>query len=256
MKIDELLKRLENIKINENKIDERRKIAEYLAQKLSIKNSLGRYYYIMTKYKKILHISSYENLLDSDRISPDDAYVYVSVHNANFPASYYFPFLIHSYPLVYAYLSKLGFKEYLREIRGLEDPYHVAPATGLKYISTVIRYLDNSHVVIEIIDIDNASNNMNLLTLIRDISTKYIIASRADLIALRLESQELFTGYNFIRFISARDIINRYYRDHDTSLAKDVEAIRDAYNRIFKPYRLIYDLNTKQFQVSDNNENG
>ena len=32
MKIDELLKRLENIEINENKIDEKREIAEYLAQ--------------------------------------------------------------------------------------------------------------------------------------------------------------------------------------------------------------------------------
>jgi len=243
MKVDELLKVLENFKINEN-IDERREIAEYLAQKLSINNSPGRYYYIMTKYKKILHISSYEKLLKSNKISPDDAYVYVSVHNAYFPASYYFPFLIHSYPLVYAYLSKLGFEEYLRETVGLEDPCHVAPATGLKYISTVIRYLDNSHVVIEITDIDNASNNMNLPTLIRDISTKYIIAGRAELIASQLESQKLFAGYNFNE---AWRISNRYYDDHDTLLAKEVEAIKDAYNRIFKPYRVVYDLNTKQF---------
>ena len=243
MKVDELLKRLENVKINEN-IDERREIAEYLAQKLSINNSLGRYYYIMTKYKKILHISSYEKLLKCGRISPGDAYVYVSVHNAYFPASYYFPFLIHSYPLVYAYLSKLGFEEYLRETGGLEDPYHVAPATGLKYISTAIRYLDNSHVVIEITDIDNASNNMNLPTLIRDISTKYIIAGRAELIASQLESQKLFAGYDFNE---ARDIINRYYENHDTSLAIEVGGIKDAYTRIFKPYRVVYDLKTKQF---------
>jgi len=243
MKVDELLKVLENVKINEN-IDERREIAEYLAQKLSINNSLGRYYYIMTKYKKILHISSYEKLLKSGRISPGDAYVYVSVHNAYFPASYYFPFLIHSYPLVYAYLSKLGFEEYLRETVGLEDPCHVAPATGLKYISTVIRYLDNSHVVIEITDIDNASNNMNLPTLIRDISTKYIIAGRAELIASQLESQKLFAGYDLNE---ARGIIYRYYENHDTSLAIEVEAIKDAYTRIFKPYRVVYDLNTKQF---------
>jgi len=243
MKVDELLKRLENVKIDEN-IDERREIAEYLAQKLSINNSLGRYYYIMTKYKKILHISSYEKLLESNKISPDDAYVYVSVHNAYFPAGYYFPFLIHSYPLVYAYLSKLGFEEYLRLTVGLEDPSHVAPATGLKYISTVIRYLDNSHVVIEITDIDNASNNMNLPTLIHDISTKYIIAGRAELIASQLESQKLFAGYDFNE---ARDIINRYYEDHDTSLAIEVGGIKDAYTRIFKPYRVVYDLKTKQF---------
>jgi len=244
MKVDELLKVLENVKIDEN-IDERREIAEYLVQKLSINNSLGRYYYIMTKYKKILHISSYEKLLKSGRISPGDAYVYVSVHNAYFPTSYYFPFLIHHYPLLYAYLSKLGFEEYLRETVGLEDPCHVAPATGLKYISTVIRYLDNSHVVIEITDIDNASNNMNLPTLIRDIiGTKYIIARRVELIASQLESQKLFAGHDFSE---AWRISNSYYDDHDISLAKEVEAIRNAYNSIFKPYRVVYDFNTKQF---------
>jgi hypothetical protein len=196
----------------------------------------------MTKYKKILHISSYEKLLKSGRISPGDAYVYVSVHDVSRPASYYFPFLIHHYPLLYAYLSKLGFEEYLRETVGLEDPCHVTPATGLKYISTVIRYLDNSHVVIEITDIDNASNNMNLPTLIRDISTKYIIARRVELIASRLEPQKLFAGYDFNE---ARDIINRYYENHDTSLAIEVGGIKDAYTRIFKPYRVVYDLNTK-----------
>ncbi len=45
----------------------------------------------------------------------------------------------------------------------------------------------------------------------------------------RFSSQKLFAGYDFDE---ARDIINRYYEDHDTSLAKDVKAIRDAYIHI------------------------
>ncbi len=67
MKVDQLIKRLENIKIDEDEInkniDERREIAEYLAQKLNFDDSPRRYYrtyhYIMTRDKKIYKIQSY-----------------------------------------------------------------------------------------------------------------------------------------------------------------------------------------------------
>jgi hypothetical protein len=240
MKVDELLKRLETVKI-----DERYKIAEYLVRKLGVKNSVPLSYYIMMKDRKIYDIPSYRKLLKSGRISPDNAYVYVLVRNVYYPASYYFPFLVDSYLLLYAYLSKLGLEERLHHTVGLEDLYHVAPATGLKYISTVISYLDNSHVVVEITDIDYASNNMNLPTLIRDIiGTKYIDDHKVEDIVSQLESQKLFAGHDIGE---AWRIFNRYYENNDTSLTKEVEAIRDAYNRIFQPFRVVYDTDTKRF---------
>ena len=70
MKIDELLKHLENIKIDE---DERREIAEYIARKLSAKDSVD-IYYIMTKDRKIYDFDSYGNLFKTGGVSPDDAY--------------------------------------------------------------------------------------------------------------------------------------------------------------------------------------
>jgi len=240
MKVDELLKVLENVKI-----DERYKIAEYLVRKLGVKNSVPLSYYIITKDRKIYDIPSYSKLLKSGGISPDDAYVYVLVRNVYYPASYYFPFLVDSYLLPNAYLSKLGLEERLHHAVGLEDLYHVAPATGLKYTSTVVSYLCNSHVVVEITDIDYASNNMNLPTLIRDIiGTKYIDDHKVEDIVSQLESQKLFAGHDISE---AWRISNRYYENHEKSLAKEVEAIKDAYNRIFKPYRVVYDLDTKRF---------
>jgi hypothetical protein len=67
-----------------------------------------------------------------------------------------------------------------------------------------------------------------------------------DEVISKLSSQKLFAGYNFNE---ARDIINSYYAFQETSLAEEVEAIKDAYNRIFQPFRVEYDLKTRQFVV-------
>jgi hypothetical protein len=237
MKVDELLKVLENVKIDENKIDkdERRKTAEYLARILSFIDLVHiRDRNIMTKDRKIYDFHSYKKLLKSNKVSPNDAYVYVFFLDIYYLASYYFPFLIDKHLLLYAYLSKLGF-EY----------YNVAPATGLKYVSVAIRNININHVAVEVADIDAATINMNLPKLIRGIlDTKHIDDHKVKDITSELKSRPLFAGYNFGE---AWRTLYRYYDDHDTSLAKEVEAIRDAYNRIFKPYRLAYDLKTKQF---------
>jgi hypothetical protein len=241
MKVDELLKRLENIKIDE---DEKHEIAEYLARKFSVDKSLY-VYFIITKDRKIYEFVSYKKLLESGEISSNDAYVYVE--NTYFigydSARYLYPFLKYGSKesLVNAYLSKLGFRS-----------SYVIPAPGLRYIAIVVRILNVGRMSVEVADIGTVAINMKLPTLIRDIlGTKYIDDYDISDIASQLDSQKLFAGYDSNE---ARDIIRRYYESHDTSLAKEVGAIKDAYSRIFKPYRVVYDLKTKQFQVSDNNE--
>lgn len=238
MKIDELLKHLEDIKIDEDEINEKREIAENLAQMPGVNESPRiHHYYIMTINEEIYNIRSYESWLKFGigEVLSDDAYVYVFVDDVSRPAYYYFPFLTNVYLLPYVYLSKLG----------LEKLYYVVPAIGLKYVAVVIRYPDIKHVVVEVVDIDTAAINTKLPTLIRIIlGTKQIDSYKVEDIVSQFSSQKLFAGYDFNE---ARDIINRYYRDNDTPLAKEVGAIKYAYNRIFQPYRVVYDLNTKQF---------
>jgi len=67
MKIDELLKHLENVKIDEDKINEKYEIAEHLAQELGVKD-LRYIVHIMTKDMKIYKIRSYKELLKSNKI--------------------------------------------------------------------------------------------------------------------------------------------------------------------------------------------
>ena len=238
MKVDELLKRLENIKIDE---DERREIAEYLAQTLGDKESLYAYNF-MTKDKTIYDFDSYENLLEYNKVSPDDAFVYVenNLFTEYYPASYFYPFFINSYLLPYAYLSKLGLKA---------DLYTVVPATGLKYVVVVYRFPEVDRMVVEVADIGNVMINTNLPPLIEgNVRNKYIDDDDdAKEIVSRFGSRKLFAGYDFNE---AGDIINRYLEDHDISLAKDVAAINYAYNRILQPYRTEYDLKSKQIIAS------
>jgi hypothetical protein len=247
MKIEELLKLLENIKIDENKINEEREITEYLAQTLRFDDSSHIYYYnrryqyIMTRDKKIYKIQSYR----SYGISPSNAYVYIRddfFRGDYHPVLYYYPFLNYELLLLHAYLSKLGLDD---------NEYYVVPATGLKYVSSIIRFMHDKRVVIEVADIDTVAVNLNLPTLVHNIlgaklGIKYIDVYKYYNISFQLGKQKFFAGYTFYE---AREIINKYYAFQETSLAKEVEAIKDAYNRIFQPYRVVYDLNTKQFIV-------
>jgi hypothetical protein len=150
--------------------------------------------------------------------------------------------LIDGISLIAAYLSKLGFEN---------DIYYVVPATGLRYLVVVSEFPDNNRIAVDVADIDNVVFNSRLLTLIHGVlgtkhSTKHLTYDEVKDIISQFISQKLFAGHTFIE---AQDIIHEYYEKHDTSLAKEVEAIKDAYNSIFKPLRIEYDLKTKQFVV-------
>jgi len=240
MKVYELLKHLENVEIDE---DEKREIAEYLAQILSAKESPYAHYIMMID-KTMYDLNLYKDLLRYGKISSNDAYVYVEDHYLSRydSSSYLYPFLDCGFCFINVYLSKLGFSS-----------YGIVPAPGLKYFAIVNYFIDAKRTVVEVANIDNVVINTNLPPLKHDVlSTKHIDDDKAKEAVSRISSQKLLAGHDFIE---ARDVINRYYAFQEISLAKEVEAIRDAYNLIFKPFRIIYDLKTKQFQVSDNHEN-
>jgi len=251
MKIDELLKRLKNVEIDKDEINERREIAEYLAQILSAKESPYANYIMMTD-KTMYDLNLYKDLLRYGKISSNDAYVYVVDHYLGRydSSSYLYPFLDCGFCFINVYLSKLGFSS--SSLGFSSSSYGTVPAPGLKYFAIVNYFIDAKRTVVEVANIDNVVTNTNLPPLKHDVlSTKHIYYDEAEEAVSRIISQKPLAGHDFIE---ARDVINRYYAFQEISLAKEVEDIRDAYNHIFKPFRIIYDLKTKQFQVSGNNE--
>jgi len=224
---------------------DKKEIVEYLAKKVFDKELIGDKQYIMLKNKQIYTDGKYGKLVKSNKISPEDAFVYI-INDYNEDESYNDPFL-YLFPLidsdsingiVDSYLDKLGF---------YNPTYSIYPATGLEYFGVVVLFSDR--LVIELTDIDTMATNTGLRKIVVNMLGKSILTqkkissyqlSRFD---IKLRDQILFAGHNLG---DVYRIINGYYEEHDTSLAKEVLAITDAYNRVFEPYRVIYDTRTRR----------
>jgi len=235
---------------------DRKEIVDYLAKKVFN----GEYefpgfvvnrspYYVMLKNKQIYFIDDYGKLVESYKISPEDAFVFIDLvqHTISMsyddPVAYLFPLI--SYPgineIIDSYLVKLGF------YRNIYFDYEIYPATSLKYDCIVVFFSDK--LVIELTDIDTMATNTGLRKIIVDVLGKSILTQKKinynqrEEIERKLREQKLFAGHDVYE---VQEIIQRYYLKQNMSLAKEVLAITDAYNRIFQPYRVVYDTKTKQ----------
>ena len=238
MKVDELLEKFQHIESVGDDIVERREIANYLVRAVPTLDHITEWYiyHIILKDWRIYDVDSYQDHIESNKVSPDDAYIYVEnlIYAKNDVSTYnvahYYPFLDKSFFLIDAYLSKLGFHHAI---------YRITPATGLKYVAATNYFSDAKRLVVEVANIYTVAINLNLPR----IAHNYLHDYEVEKIVKQLKSQRLFAGYNFSE---AEDIVKKYYGNNDTSLAKDIEAIKHAYNYIFQPYRVEYDLKTKR----------
>ena len=233
---------------------DKKQIVEYLANKV-FNEELKRRVYIMLTNKQIYSEDDYYSHVESYEVSPEDAFVYIDFNDYedesyNRPVTYLLPLIdtFGFFGIVDSYLSKLGFYK----------PYNdIYPATGLKYFAVVALFKDK--LAIEIVDVYTVVTNTRLLKIVVDMLGKNLLKQeqllfghideekisreQIDEIVFKLYTQNLLAGYNFG---DAYEIIYRYYINHDTSLAKEVLAITNAYNQIFQPYRVVYDTTTRQ----------
>jgi len=226
---------------------DKKEVADYLAGKVFNREFILYDILVMLKNKQIYYKSDYGRLIESNKISPEDAFVYIDTFNNSEdksysrPIVYLFPLIDNAsiYGIVGSYLVKLGF--YDTSFCG------VYPATGLRYYAVVRLFSDR--LVIEIVDIDTVVTNTGLRKIVAEVLGKSILtrdninSNEKRIIERKLREQKLFAGYDSDK---AYKIIYRYYMNHDTSLAKEVLAITDAYNRVFEPYRAVYDTRTRQ----------
>jgi len=224
---------------------DRIQIADYLAKKV-FNEELKRNYNVMLINKQIYPMRNYGELVEANKISPEDAFVFINFNDHNEDESYNLP-VEYLYPLIYgenfigiedSYLAKLGFYYYY---------YGVYPATGLKYYGVVRLFSDR--LVIELVDICIVVVNTRLVKVVEEVLGKDILTQnkisydQLRKIDKKFEKQKLFAGHNTS---AAYSIINDYYKYHNISLAKEVLAITNAYNQIFEPYRVVYDTSTRQ----------
>ena len=225
-------------------------IAEYLAKKVFDRELIDYIYYIMLKNKQIYNLEEYGRRVESFIKSPQDAFVFIDTWDYNkhesydHPIEYLFPLmdsLRHS-GILESYLAKLGF---------YNAEYLIYSATGLKYYAVMRLFSDR--LVIEVADIDTVVTNIGLRKIVIDVLGKHILAQRKsqkeiseDLIEkleIKLEKQKPYAGHEFYE---VHNIIIDYYINQNTSLAKEVLDITITYNKIFEPYRVVYDTRTRR----------
>ena len=225
---------------------DRKEIVDYLAKKIFSGQLNPPGIYIMLKNKEIYSVDDYGKLVKSYKISPEDAFAYTNITirvlgpYKDHIFMYLFPLMVFNGDLkiTRSYLFKLGFYDHA---------LGVYPATGLKYYAVVILLSDR--LVIELTDIDTMATNTGLRKIVMNVLGKGILTQKEinydqiNEIQSKLREQKFFAGHSWDE---AYKIIIDYYEKHKISLAKDALAITDAYDRIFQPYRVVYDTRTRQ----------
>jgi len=223
---------------------DRIQITDYLVRKV-FNGELKTGYYIMLKNKQIYPKDEYGRLVESNRMSLEDAFAYINFTvrvlglYKDHIIMYLFPLMVFkgTFKITISYLSKLGFY----------NPAGIYPATGLKYYGVITIFSDR--LVIEIVDIDTVATNTGLRKIVTDVLGKDILTQKEISddqifeIQSKLDNQVVFAGHDLY---DALKIIKDYYTNHNTSLAKEVLAITNTYDQIFQPYRVVYDTKTRQ----------
>jgi len=178
---------------------------------------------------------------------------YVNNDTTEFVSELEFPTLTKWYIISDAYLHKLGYV-----IRGY-SPLGSAALPNLKYIIHSITrntehmgitgYEFQNRLVIELVDLDVVANNLNLPKIMVSVlgskllSENNMIDNELYEINEQMRSQKLFAGHTWD---AAKVIVYRYFDKNYRELSKEVFKISQAYQQVFRPYRIVYDTKTWQ----------
>jgi len=204
--------------------------------------------------RTIISIESYEHSYQHNPSISEQVIGYVYDYTTDFVSDLEFPTLINWDFILYAYLYKKGYV-----IKG-DSPFGPAPLPNLKYIiycitsemkdMSITEHEFKDKLVIELVDLDVAANNLNLPKIVSLVlgpkllsKNNMIEVDEVDKIVDRMSSQKLFAGHTWY---DANRIVTRYFDGNKRELSKEVFKISEAYERIFRPYRVVYDTKTWQ----------
>jgi len=121
------------------------------------------------------------------------------------------------------------------------------PLPNLKYFIYVVGH--ENRLTVELVDLDVAANNLNLPKIVSSVLGPKLLSknnmNEDELyeIAARMRRQILFADHTWD---DAYDILYQYFDGNKRELSKEVFKISEAYQRVFRPYRVVYDTKTWQ----------
>jgi len=201
----------------------------------------------------IISFESYKHSYQHNPSISKQVIGYVNNDTTNYASTLEFPMLMDWGIILYAYLYKIGYL--FRRNR----QFGPSPLPNLKYIIYCITnntgymgitlYEFKDKLVIELVDVDVAANNLNLPKIVssvlgpKSLSENNMIEDEFYEIRKRMRSQKLFADHTWD---DAELIVSRYFDENKRDLSKDVLKISVAYQRVFRPYHVVY--NTKTWQ--------
>jgi len=217
--------------------------------------SLEEYGNFLLNDTTIISIVSFERSYQHNPSISKQVIGYVYNDRTRFVSTLEFPMLIKWRIIRDAYLHKTGYL-----IKGF-SPLGPAPLPNLKYIIYCVTrsmkdtgstgYEFQDRLVIELVDLDVVANNLNLPKIVSSVLGPKLLSENnvieydeLDEINERMRSQKLFAGHTWN---DADDIVSRYFDKNERDLSKEVLKISQAYQQVFRPYRVVY--NTKKWQL-------
>jgi len=125
--------------------------------------------------------------------------------------------------------------------------YIIYCITNISGITGSTGYEFQDRLVIELVDLDVAANNLNLPKIVFSVLGPKLLSENKmnenELYQIdeRVRSQKLFAGHTWN---NAEDIVSRYFDENKHQLSKEVLKISEAYERVFRPYRVVYNTKT------------
>ena len=201
--------------------------------------------------KTIISIESYEHSYQHTPSISKQVIGYVFKNSTNVVSELKFPMLKWEF-ILDAYLYKKGYViiDY--------GPFSPAPLPNLKYNIYCVTgdtehmssagYDFQDKLVIELVDVEVAATNLNLPKIVTSVlglkllsGNKMIEQDELDKIEKQMRNQKLFAGHTWD---DAERIVSRYFNRNKRELLKEVLKISEAYQQVFRPYRVVYDTKT------------
>jgi len=213
--------------------------------------SIKAYRNFLLNDRTIISYETYEHSYQHNPSISKQVIGEVSDHVTTFVSTLEFPTLIKWRIILYAYIYKKG---YMFTRYGSLGP---APLPNLKYIIYSITsdtgskaYEFQDRLIIELVHLDVAANNLNIPKIVSSVLGSKLLSQNnfieddvLDEVIEQILSQKLFAGHTWSE---AQDIVSGYFDENKRELSKEVFKISEAYERVFRPYRVVY--NTKTWQ--------
>jgi len=153
-------------------------------------------------------------------------------------ALFEFPIFANSMEIVELYIYKRGYV-LVNQIHGRY------PLPNLKYYIRAQEY--KNRLAVELIDLDVVANNLNLPKIMSSVLGPKLLSgneiNKDELYRIVdwMRNQKLFAGHTWN---DADNILRLYFDKKERELSKEVFKISEAYEQVFRPYRVVYDTET------------